>query len=227
MAKKIARYRLPDGAAALDSLATSVLKYAMVPIEMGKPHWADVPAASWTAFQDAYTAWTPAYAACKVAHLPKDTEAKNLAETALRDALSDLLDRGFLLPPRTAEDVVAMGFALRDTTHTAHPVPSLKPETLAEPTGKEKHTVTAIHPVEKTKKKPPLVKGVAFASRIRTAGEPPATTDTMPSVFQTGTSRAFQWNEADHGKVADYATAYENDSGDRGPWSDVVSALIA
>jgi hypothetical protein len=49
----------------------------------------------------------------------------------------------------------------------------------------------------------------------------------MPSVFQTGTVRNFQWAEEDYGKVADYATAYENDGGKRGPWSDVVSVIIA
>ena len=119
MAKKIARYTLPKPEEALDTLANSVLTYATPHIEGPNADWTDIPAASWTAFKEAHTAWGPAYAACKGAHLPKDTAAKNLAETALRGALSDLLERGLLLTPRTAEDVVAMGFELIDDTRTA------------------------------------------------------------------------------------------------------------
>jgi hypothetical protein len=33
--------------------------------------------------------------------------------------------------------------------------------------------------------------------------------------------------EVDYGRVADYAAAYENEGGKRGPWSDVVSVIIA
>jgi hypothetical protein len=33
--------------------------------------------------------------------------------------------------------------------------------------------------------------------------------------------------EADKGKTAYYATAYENSKGEKGPWSPVVEAVIA
>jgi hypothetical protein len=49
----------------------------------------------------------------------------------------------------------------------------------------------------------------------------------MPSTFQAETVRNFQWKEADIGKVADYATAYENEGYARGPWSNVVSVIVA
>jgi hypothetical protein len=49
----------------------------------------------------------------------------------------------------------------------------------------------------------------------------------MPSDYQAGTSRTFHYAEADYGKVADYAAAYENSTGQRGPWSNVVSLLIS
>jgi hypothetical protein len=118
MTQKIAKYKLPRTEEALDTLANSVLVYATPHIEGAEADWTDVPAASWTAFKTAHAAWVTAYAACKGAHLPKDTEAKNLADAALRTALSDLLERGLLLSPRTAEDAVAMGFHLIDGTRT-------------------------------------------------------------------------------------------------------------
>jgi hypothetical protein len=118
MAKKIAKQELPKTEEGLDSVAVSVIEHASAPIQAEDPKWKDISPVLWTAFLDAHADWTPAYAACKVAHLPKDTEKKNLAEKALRKSLTDLLDRGFLLDPRTAEDAVAMGFELIDPTHT-------------------------------------------------------------------------------------------------------------
>jgi hypothetical protein len=49
----------------------------------------------------------------------------------------------------------------------------------------------------------------------------------MPSDFQTAAVKLYQYPEADYGKVADYATAYENSTGKRGPWSNVTSLLIS
>ncbi|MDR2500766.1 MAG: hypothetical protein LBD37_06785 [Treponema sp.] len=42
-----------------------------------------------------------------------------------------------------------------------------------------------------------------------------------------GARRVFQYPEEDHGKAADYATAYENSRGQRGPWSNATSPLIS
>jgi hypothetical protein len=49
----------------------------------------------------------------------------------------------------------------------------------------------------------------------------------MPSDYKAGTSRLYQYAEADYGKIVDYAAAYENGTGKRGPWSNVVSLLIS
>jgi hypothetical protein len=119
MSKKIAKYKLPHKEEDLDTLANSVYTYCSPHITGAAPDWPDIPLTVWTAFRTALAAWTPAYEACKVPHLPGQTEAKNLARTALQDALTDLLDRGLLLPPRTAADAVSMGFPLIDDTPTS------------------------------------------------------------------------------------------------------------
>ncbi|MDR3337753.1 MAG: hypothetical protein LBT16_11160 [Treponema sp.] len=161
-------------------------------------------------------------------HGKVDTLAKNEAKKALTGGLR-IYVQGYIArnPAVTDEDKESMGLPLRDTTSTPHPVPELKPETVVEPAGKGKHRVTAVNPETHTKEKPALVEGVAFAHRLRGAEEPQARAEDMPSVFQTGTGRSFQWKEADYGKVVDYATAYEKAGGERGPWSDVVSQIIA
>ena len=57
--------------------------------------------------------------------------------------------------------------------------------------------------------------------------DPKSRAEDMPSDYQAGTSRTYQYTEDDYGKVADYATAYEDSTGHRGPWSNVTSLLIS
>ena len=84
-----------------------------------------------------------------------------------------------------------------------------------------------MNPHTLNKEKPPLVTGVSFAHRVRGADEPVNAADAMPSEYQASSTRIFQYTEADYGKVADYAAAYENSTGKRGPWSNVTSLLIS
>jgi hypothetical protein len=157
-----------------------------------------------------------------------DTFNKNEAKKVLVAALRTYI-QGFIMrnPKVTNEDRENMNLPVRDTEPTPHPVPDITPVTEAVPSGSRKHTVTAINPDTRTKQKPPLVKGVSFAHRIRAADAPPSRADDMPSDFQTGATRDFYYTEADLGRVVDYATAYENEGARRGPWSNVVSVIIA
>jgi len=145
----------------------------------------------------------------------------------LATRMRDLRRRYFFKPPLEDADFVSLALPPPGRKAAPRPVPSLKPDTDAAPSGKGRHTVTAINPESEDKKRPGQVTGVAFASRTRAAGDPPARAGDMPSEYQTGTVKVFQYPEADYGKVADYATAYEAGGGKRGPWSDVVSEIIA
>ncbi|MDR0600019.1 MAG: hypothetical protein LBG84_08070 [Treponema sp.] len=157
-----------------------------------------------------------------------DTFNKNEAKKALVSGLRTYI-QGFIMrnPNVTNGDKENMNLPIRDSEPSPHPVPDITPLTEAAPSGSRKHTVTAINPATGTKQKPPLVRGVAFARRVRDADAPPSRADDMPSDFQSGAARDFQYTEADLGRVVDYATAYENEGAQRGPWSNVVSVIIA
>ena len=149
-------------------------------------------------------------------HGKVDTLNKNEAKTALVHILRTYV-QGYIArnPLVTDEDKERMGLPLHDTTPTPHPTPDMRPETEAEPMGKGAHRVTAVNPQTQTKEKPHLVNGVAYAHRVRGAEEPKSLAEDMPSNYQSGTSRTYQYTEQDYGKVADYATAYENSTGHR------------
>ena len=150
-------------------------------------------------------------------------ETKKTLDSALRTYIQGFIARN---PAVTDEDRERMGLPLRDTTPSPHPEPDVKPVAEAVPSGKGRHTVTALNPQTGNKQKPPLVKGVAFAHRVRGPEEAPARAEDMPSVYQTGAVKDFQWGAEVYGKTVDYACAYENEGGKRGPWSDVASLIV-
>jgi hypothetical protein len=130
MAKKLAKITLPRAEKALDALAAGILAYAGPRIEgLGEqpPEWTDIPLAFWTAFKSAYAAWTLAYEACKIPHVPAVTEAKDGAKADLCNALDQLTGHGLTADPRKAEDVIAMGFPLRDSTRSPIGTPKTVP----------------------------------------------------------------------------------------------------
>ncbi|GAB6392095.1 MAG: hypothetical protein MdMp014T_1468 [Treponematales bacterium] len=59
-------------------------------------------------------------------------------------------------------------------------------------------------------------------------GERPATGADLPKgEFSRKPVKVVRHTEADKGKTAYYATAYENSKGEKGPWSPVVEAVVA
>jgi hypothetical protein len=175
-----------------------------------------------TAFESAFSAFQAPN------HGKVDTLAKNDAKAALVHGLR-IYVQGFIAhnPAVSGEDKEAMGLPLRDGIPTPHPVPDARPGVTVEPEGKGGHRVTVVNPHTLNREKPPLVRGVAYARHIRGADEPALSAELMPSDYQTGTTRLYQYAEADFGKIADYAAAYENETGKRGPWSTVESILIS
>jgi hypothetical protein len=109
--------------------------------------------------------------------------AKNSAKKAVLAAVRVFANTSVRFNTKMTEAEKAELGIHRDNTPTTHPVPTAKPEVDAAPSGQGRHTVTAINPATQSKKKPLLVKGVAFAHRVRTAAEPKADPDDMPSLF--------------------------------------------
>jgi hypothetical protein len=180
----------------------------------------------WTAFKDALAAWTPAYAACKGAHLPKDTEAKNLAKAALCEALSDLLERGFLLDPRTETDAVAMGFSLLDRTHTVISVvnDAVDIDNISNGPIPGSHTHIIRYHIEgkATRAKAPYHLAVfqVYLKGVDDA-EPILNSESGWSKDYVSINEPFEirHEQGDMGKIAYYRAQWETTGSAKGPWS--------
>jgi hypothetical protein len=73
--------------------------------------------------------------------------------------------------------------------------------------------------------KPTKVHGAQILYEIR--DEPPAVAeDLRHSSFATITTMVYTFTEAERGKRVYFAARWENSSGKKGPWSDVISAII-
>ncbi|MDR2551989.1 MAG: hypothetical protein LBD31_02335 [Treponema sp.] len=193
------------------------------------PEWTHIPAAARQELAEILPRWRDSFEKTRIAHLPVETSLKNKAKQDAKALLRPFVNIYLRedQPAVTGADRVAMGIPNRDTIPTYHPVPAVRPETHAYPVGQGTHRVTVSNPQTGSFRRPSLVRGVAFAYRIRDLQDPKASPFDMPSVFQTKTVRDFHWSEADYGRVCDYAAAYENERGDRGPWSKVMSVIIA
>lgn len=214
--------------AACDAFFKRLHQYTAQKCGGAAPEWEHIPQAERTRLMESYAAWFTPYAKTINLHTKVETLAKNEAKAAAKAVIRLFVNR-FLRKgwdAVTNEDRLYLEIPIADTIPTSHPVPVAKPALEAEPAGRGKHRITALDPQTETKKKPALVKGVAFACKARRSDEPAARAEEMPSVFQVRTAREFQWTEADYGKVVDYAAAYENEGGKRGPWSDVASLII-
>jgi hypothetical protein len=218
---------VPVKDADFDGWFNNLIDYVDTKTSGTPPAWPNIPGEAAGKLIDAYQPWHTAFVKMQGAHTKVDTEVKNEKRKSAESIIRPFVKQYLHFPPVTDADRTAMGIPNWDTTSTNHPVPAVKPDIDAEPSGKGKHTVTAINPQTQNKKKPALVKGVAFAHKVRLSAEPKADPKDMASDFQAAAVKNFQWGEENYGKVADYAAAYENAGGKRGPWSDVASVIIA
>jgi hypothetical protein len=200
--------------------------YAALKMAGSPPAWTHIPQAELDKYNAAHALWHAAYTATLTPHSKVETLAKDEARAGavIRPFVKLYLKEE--QPAVTDMDRAAMNIPNKDATPTAHPVPVIKPLAEAVPSGKGKHTVTAINPATGDRKKPEMVTGAAFAHRKRRAEEPKSRAEDMPSEYEASPVREFQWEEADYNMAVDYAAVYENGHGTRGPWPDVVTLVI-
>jgi hypothetical protein len=195
-----------------------------------QPLWTHIPPEERAKLEAAYNDWHPKHVAAELPARSKiDVEERVEARKRNEPALRNFCQRFFYACPDLVTDaqLEAMNLRRYDKNRTPHGIPSAIPVVEAAPTARRTHRVTALNPQTNDKKKPDMVAGVAFASRVRSPDKPVSDSADMPSVFQAGAAREFQYEQRQIGMVADYACAYENEGGKRGEWSNVVSLIIA
>jgi hypothetical protein len=152
-------------------------------------------------------------------------DARKLLETDLRQAIAEYLTHNHLL---TDGDRQLLGLPVHKTTHTPVPTPAGKTDFSIEPMGGSRLVIHYhAHDEEREAKnaKPFGVHGVEIAWAV--LDTPPASyADLAHSTFDTRSPYTFQFDLSDAGKRFYCCLRWENTRGEKGPWSEIQSAII-
>jgi hypothetical protein len=155
-----------------------------------------------------------------------DTQRKNEARDALTTALRSFV-MGFITynPKVTDDDRREMGTPIHDKVHTPAPIPATRPiiDTAAVD---NRQVAVDLRELDGDKRgKPAGMHGAEILYEIRDDA-PALAEDLRHSSFATKTRMVYTFTEAERGKKVYFAARWENTRGEKGPWSDVVSAII-
>jgi hypothetical protein len=176
--------------------------------------------------QSAYDAFVPLY---RKADSPERTTVIVAEKNAARKKLVALICAmaGFRLknPIITSAERVDMGLHVRDTTPTTIDVPKTRPELSIEVVDFRRLKVSFRDHGSKSRAKPYGIDGAAIIFAALDA--PPADHSALTcSVLATRTPHIIECTEEERGKTLYVAACWQNKKGQKGPWSEIISAIV-
>jgi hypothetical protein len=159
-------------------------------------------------------------------HGPLDTQRKNETRDELKTAARAFV-MGYITynPNVTDDDRRAMGTPIHDKNRTPAPIPEERPiiDTVAVD---NRQIAVDIRELAGDKRgKPAGMHGAEILFEIRD-DQPPVAEDLRHSSFTTKMRMVYTFTEAERGKRVYFVARWESNSNKKGPWSDMVSAII-
>ena len=153
------------------------------------------------------------------------TAEKNAARRAYEPLLSMLI-KGLRVNPRVSEDQrLELGLTDYDTTPTAPAIPHTWPVAVITPVGPGLLRIDIYDSESKGRAKPRHVHGCEI--RVAILEQPPVSPDEMPrSEFTTRTPYTIEFDLKLRGRIVYFCFRWENTRGQKGPWSEIISAII-
>jgi len=150
---------------------------------------------------------------------------KNEARKALIAAIRELVNFRLKNPVITDSQLVTLGLRPRDKTRKPCPVPVTYPELQIDRSVIRQLTVHYRDAGSERKAKPAGVHGVEIRWSILST-TPTHVDNLIVSSFCTKTPFALSFNEDERGKWVYFCARWENKRGGKGPWSEIVGAVI-
>jgi hypothetical protein len=142
-------------------------------------------------------------------------------ETVLRQAIAEYLTRNHLL---TDADRDALGLPIHKSSHTPVPPATTFPWIKVN-TSLIRHLIFDYGSSETSKAKPAGQHGIELAWVIADT-KPANVSELTHSQFDTRSPLTLEFQEEDRGKTFWFAVRWENTTGQKGPWSEIMSAII-
>jgi hypothetical protein len=187
-----------------------------------------VPPVAWTELCSSQADYNTKYAAAEnpatrtsVAVLARQ-EARQTYETRLRSVLKAFVTYN---PAVTDEDRRNMGLPIHKTTHTPAPVAATYPDFDVDSSVIRRLTIHFYDQGSKSKAKPEGQHGAEITWGI---SETPIVNvaDFTHSSFDTRSPFTLEFTGEQRGKTVYFCLRWENTRGEKGPWSEIVSAIV-
>jgi len=176
----------------------------------------------------AQTAWNTGFANHNAAQSAAQNarQAKDDARVAMIDAIRVVVLKmegsGMLSDPERQ----SLHITVADTTPTPSPVPTTRPVGQVDTSQRLRHTISFLDETTPgIRAKPAGVLGAEIYNKI---GGPPPTDDSDVTYLATDTRSPYlvEYDSGQAGQIAHYMLRWINTRGERGPWSETVSATI-
>jgi hypothetical protein len=187
----------------------------------------NIPAEALTPIQTQVTAYETAFETAQNPNRGKvDVLNKNEARDALKSSLRAFV-KAYLSynPAVTDADRESMGLPLHDSTRSPVPPPSTIPELELDSSIIRQIIVHFKDSGSDKRGKPAHVHGIEL--RWSLLETPPASVEDLKnSAFDTAAPYTFRFDERDRGKALYICPCWENNKGEKGPWGEIVKAII-
>ncbi|MDR2792875.1 MAG: hypothetical protein LBB61_04310 [Treponema sp.] len=186
-----------------------------------------IPAAAVTALQAKRTAFNTAYQACRQPGKSKlDVAVKNEARDAYEHDIRHI-KKAYIDPNEelSAAKREAFGLPPKDPTRSVIPPPTITVALTVKP--KEARQIEVARAVAETGETatPYGMDGAILYERV--GGEPPAAPEELDKSMIVKRHKTVRvYGETERGKPVYYAGRWQNEKGEKGPWGDIVSAII-
>ncbi|MDR1129541.1 MAG: hypothetical protein LBK96_00985 [Prevotellaceae bacterium] len=194
-------------------------------VAAGASRWG-IPSNEVTNLQTAYDAFVVLQ---RKADSPDSTTVIVAEKNAARDKYVELVRAmaGFRLknPIITDAERLDMGLHVYDNTKTTVDVPKTRPELFIEVVDFRRLKVSFQDQGSKSKAKPYGVDGAVIVCAV--LDTPPADHSALTrSVLATRTPHILEFTEEERGKTVYIAICWQNEKGQMGPWSEIISAIV-
>ena len=218
---------IPGPGTACDTFFKNICQYVTMMCEGETPQWTHIPPAERTALFAAYTDWNAAYMPTLVPHIPAVTAARDAAWKRSRKVLSRFIKVWF----RGFPDIVTeahlknMGIPPIDSTHTPIGRPATRPVFRIVVKNTRLLSIPFQDEEGESKGIPYGMSGAVIARGILDA--PPVEADGLPHTeLATASPHPLRFKEEDRGKTVYIAMCWQNESGVRGDFTEIQSAIV-
>jgi hypothetical protein len=190
------------------------------------PDWTHIPNEARMELRNAYETWHAAYVKTLVPHTPVDTLAKNEARDAATAVLRPFVRIYLHCKPVTDPQRLAMGVNNWDTERTSINEPPDYPDYEIRHNKNNRQLEIHFKPQGTESKAVPYGYQGAVISTAVLDHVPTSVKELTETVLATASPYVMEYEEADRGKTAYFSLQWQNEKGQKGPPSDILSAII-